>query len=46
MLQPSNVPTAVSNDVSIVACSGFSPLTGFLNEEDYYSVLDTMRLKV
>ena len=27
-------------------CSGFSPLTGFMNKEDYESVVTDLRLKV
>ena len=34
-------PTTVT-----LLCSGFSPLTGFMNKEDYESVVTDLRLKV
>ena len=32
------------SDLDLIAIGGFSPLTGFMNEDDYRSVLDGMRL--
>jgi sulfate adenylyltransferase len=33
------------SDLELIANGAFSPLTGFMNEEDYHAVLDSMRLK-
>ena len=32
------------SDIYCIACGAFSPLTGFMNEHDYRSVVDRMRL--
>lgn len=32
------------SDMSLIAVGAFSPLTGFMNEQDYLSVVDRMRL--
>lgn len=32
------------SDIDLIAVGAFSPLTGFLNETDYHSVLNSMRL--
>ncbi|WP_010279737.1 sulfate adenylyltransferase [Paenibacillus senegalensis] len=33
------------SDIDLIAVGGFSPLEGFMVEEDYHSVIDSMRLK-
>jgi sulfate adenylyltransferase len=33
------------SDLDLIGVGAFSPLTGFMNEDDYLSVVDTMRLK-
>lgn len=33
------------SDLDLIGVGAFSPLTGFLNEDDYRSVVDSMRLK-
>ncbi|CAM3973230.1 sulfate adenylyltransferase [Cohnella lubricantis] len=33
------------SDMDLIGVGAFSPLTGFLNEEDYVSVIESMRLK-
>lgn len=32
------------SDIDLIACGAFSPLTGFMNEDDYHSVVHKMRL--
>lgn len=38
------VNTWTLSDLDLIAVGAFSPLTGFLNEEDYHSVVKSMRL--
>ena len=33
------------NELEMLICGGFSPLKGFMNEADYRSVLENMRLQ-
>ena len=33
------------SDLDLIGIGAFSPLTGFMNEDDYLSVVDTLRLK-
>lgn len=33
------------SDLDLIGVGAFSPLTGFMNQDDYLSVVDTMRLK-
>lgn len=35
----------VISDIDLIAIGGFSPLQGFMNEDDYRSVVDRMRLQ-
>jgi hypothetical protein len=37
---------AASQPACVLCCSAFSPLEGFLNQEEYESVRDNMRLTV
>lgn len=39
------VNTWTLSDIDLIGVGGFSPLEGFMSEEDYYSVLQRMRLK-
>lgn len=38
------IDTWTISDIDCIAIGAFSPLTGFLNEGDYHSVVETMRL--
>ncbi len=43
-LQQIAINTWTISDLDLIAVGAFSPLTGFLNEDDYRSVISTMRL--
>lgn len=43
-LQSIRINTWTISDLDLIGVGAFSPLTGFLNEEDYRSVIDRMRL--
>ncbi|MFC4778133.1 sulfate adenylyltransferase [Paenibacillus sp. GCM10023252] len=43
-LQQIIINTWTISDLDLIGVGAFSPLTGFLNEEDYRSVVDNMRL--
>lgn len=39
-----SINTWTISDLDLIGVGAFSPLTGFLKEEDYHAVIDTMRL--
>jgi sulfate adenylyltransferase len=43
-LKQINVNTWTISDLDLIAVGAFSPLTGFMNQRDYISVVETMRL--
>jgi len=43
-LQAITITTWTISDIDCIAVGAFSPLTGFLNEQDYCSVVENMRL--
>ncbi|MNO55601.1 Sulfate adenylyltransferase [compost metagenome] len=43
-LKSLRINTWTISDLDLIGVGAFSPLTGFLNEEDYHSVVDRMRL--
>ncbi|RXZ82791.1 sulfate adenylyltransferase [Paenibacillaceae bacterium] len=43
-LQSINVSAWAISDLDLIGVGAFSPLTGFLNEQDYNSVVESMRL--
>ncbi|SDG14721.1 sulfate adenylyltransferase [Fontibacillus panacisegetis] len=43
-LKSLRINTWTISDLDLIGVGAFSPLTGFLNEEDYHSVVDHMRL--
>lgn len=43
-LKSIRINTWAISDLDLIGVGAFSPLTGFLNEEDYHSVLNRMRL--
>ncbi|MDQ6422124.1 sulfate adenylyltransferase [Paenibacillus sp. LHD-117] len=44
LLNPIVINTWTISDLDLIGVGAFSPLTGFLNEEDYHSVVGQMRL--
>jgi sulfate adenylyltransferase len=43
-LKQININAWTISDLDLIAVGAFSPLTGFMNEQDYSSVVETMRL--
>jgi sulfate adenylyltransferase len=43
-LKQININAWTISDLDLIAVGAFSPLTGFMNEQDYNSVVETMRL--